>query len=182
MQPSSVNNSPRRANPFSRHSPSPSPSPQVLTTRPKSAVFPTTFGEPEKKPHTRNSSLSQFSAVALGSDNRPRSSSLRHSVHASGTFAPQFIKSEELQRGANSIHNLEGDNDFSGKRYVWLKDAEKAFIRGEVLEERQDGNLLVQCDDGSVGEAIKRHTKRELTHILFFLSSNGKLVRKMQIK
>jgi myosin protein heavy chain len=49
---------------------------------------------------------------------------------------------------------LEGDNDFSGKRYVWLKDAEKAFIRGEVLEERQDGNLLVQCDDGSVGEAV----------------------------
>ncbi|EED17636.1 myosin type II heavy chain, putative [Talaromyces stipitatus ATCC 10500] len=152
MQPSSVNNSPRRANPFSRHSPSPSPSPQVSTSRPKSAVLPTTFVEPEKKSHTRNSSLSHFSAVTLGSENRPRSSSLRQSVHASGTFAPQFIKAEELQRGANSIHNLEGDNDFSGKRYVWLKDPEKAFIRGEVLEERQDGNLFVQCEDGSQRE------------------------------
>lgn len=181
MQPSSINNSPRRANPFSRHSPSPSPSPQVSTTRPKSAVFPTTYGESDKKPHTRNSSLSHFSAVALESANRPRSNSLRHSVHASGTFAPQFIKAEELQRGANSIHNLEGDNDFSGKRYVWLKDAEKAFIRGEVLEERQDGNLLVQCDDGSVSEAISKYRKRRL-NLYFFTSSNEKSVRKMQIK
>lgn len=169
MQPSSVNNSPRRANPFSRHSPSPSPSHQVSTTRPKSAVFPTTFGESEKKPHARNSSLSHFSAVALGSENRPRSSSLRHSVHASGTFAPQFIKSEELQRGTNSIHDLEGENDFSGKRYVWLKDAEKAFIRGEVLEERPDGNLLVQCDDGSVGEAISKYRERKLISLYFHI-------------
>jgi myosin protein heavy chain len=61
---------------------------------------------------------------------------------------------------------LEGDNDFSGKRYVWLKDVEKAFIRGEVLEERQDGNLLVQCDDGSVGEAVTKYIKRELTYLV----------------
>lgn len=169
MQPSSVSSSPRRANPFSRHSPSPSPNPQASTARPKSAVFPTTFGESEKKQHTRNLSLSHFSAVSPGSENRPRSSSFRHSVHVSGTFAPQFIKSEELQRGASSIHNLEGDNDFSGKRYVWLKDAEKAFIRGEVLEERQDGNLLVQCDDGSVGETWFEYRKQKLTNLVFLV-------------
>jgi myosin heavy chain 9/10/11/14 len=151
MQPSSINNSPRRANPFGRHSPSPSPSPQVPPSRPKSAVFPPTFGDIEKKSHTRNSSsLSHFTAVTPGLDNRQRSGSLRQNVRSSGTFAPQFIKSEELQRANNSIHNLEGDNDFSGKRYVWLKDAEKAFVRGEVIEERSDGNLLVRCDDGSV--------------------------------
>jgi myosin protein heavy chain len=45
---------------------------------------------------------------------------------------------------------MEGDNDFSGKRYVWLKDAEKAFVRGLVIEENDNGELLVQCDDGSV--------------------------------
>lgn len=45
---------------------------------------------------------------------------------------------------------MEGENDFSGKRYVWLRDPEKAFIRGLVLEEREGGMLLVQCDDGSV--------------------------------
>lgn len=150
MQPSSLNNSPRRSNPFGRHSPSPSPSPQVQPSRPKSAVFPTSFTDSDRKPHARNSSLSQFSAVALGSNSRDRSSSLRQSVHASGTFAPQFIKSEELAKGIDSIHELEGNNDFSGKRYVWLKDAEKAFVRGEVVEERGNGELLVRCEDGSV--------------------------------
>lgn len=45
---------------------------------------------------------------------------------------------------------MEGDNDFSGKRYVWLKDPEKAFVRGLVVEEREGAQLLVQCDDGTV--------------------------------
>lgn len=45
---------------------------------------------------------------------------------------------------------MEGDNDFSGKRYVWLKDPEKAFVRGQVIEECEGGVLLVQCEDGSV--------------------------------
>lgn len=94
--------------------------------------------------------MSQFSTVALGSNTRDRSSSLRQTVHASGTFAPQFIKSEELAKGIDSIQQLEGNNDFSGKRYVWLKDAEKAFVRGEVVEERDNGELLVRCEDGSV--------------------------------
>lgn len=75
---------------------------------------------------------------------------MKHNGEASGTFAPQFIKSEELRRGADDIKGREGDNDFSGKRYVWLKDPEKAFIRAEVIEERDNGELLVQCEDGSV--------------------------------
>ncbi|CRG87628.1 Myosin-11 [Talaromyces islandicus] len=152
MQPSSLSNSPRRTNPFGRHSPSPSPSPQVPPSRPKSAVFPTSFTDSDRKSHARNSSLSQFSTVALGPNSRDRSSSLRQSVHASGTFAPQFIKSEELAKGIDSIHELEGNNDFSGKRYVWLKDAEKAFVRGEVVEERGNSELLVRCEDGSQRE------------------------------
>lgn len=61
--------------------------------------------------------------------------------------------SEELRRGADQIRGLEGDNDFSGNKYVWLRDPEKAFVRGLVLEEREDGRLLVQPDDGEV-----RHT------------------------
>lgn len=112
--------------------------------------------------------MSHFAAATPGSDNRQRSGSLRQNIHSSGTFAPQFIKSEELQRGASSIHNLEGDNDFSGKRYVWLKDDEKAFVRGEVIEERSDGNLLVQCDDGSVGEMISAFEIVSANTLLFF--------------
>jgi myosin protein heavy chain len=46
---------------------------------------------------------------------------------------------------------LEGDNDFSGNKYVWLRDPEKAFVRGLVLEELEGGQLLVQSDDGDVG-------------------------------
>ena len=69
---------------------------------------------------------------------------------SSGTFAPEFVKTEELRRGADQIRGQEGDNDFSGNKYVWLKDPEKAFIRGLVVEEQNDGALLVQSDDGDV--------------------------------
>jgi myosin protein heavy chain len=70
---------------------------------------------------------------------------------ASGTFAPEFIKSEDLRRGADQIRGQEGDNDFSGNKYVWLRDPEKAFIKGLVLEEKDGGRLLVQTDGGQVG-------------------------------
>lgn len=50
------------------------------------------------------------------------------------------------------VRGIEGENDFSGKRYVWLRDANAAFIRGWVVEELNGGRLLVQCDDGNVSE------------------------------
>lgn len=34
---------------------------------------------------------------------------------------------------------------------MWLRDTEKAFVRGLVLEELEGGRLLVQTDDGEVG-------------------------------
>jgi len=52
-----------------------------------------------------------------------------------------------MRRSADQIRGLEGDNDFSGNKYVWLKDPEKAFVRGLVLEELEGGKLLVQSDD-----------------------------------
>ncbi|KAI5291769.1 hypothetical protein KEM54_000291 [Ascosphaera aggregata] len=70
----------------------------------------------------------------------------------SSTFAPKFIKDEEVRRAADTLQSQEGDNDFSGRRYVWLRDPEYAFIRGEVMEETEDGQLLVLCDDGSQRE------------------------------
>ncbi|KAF9894577.1 hypothetical protein FE257_006463 [Aspergillus nanangensis] len=153
MLPSQLNGSPRRANPFGRASPSPSPSPAPQTkARPKSAIVassPSKFEE--ARGHFRNSSfISQASPTPLArTANHQRSNSLRGEV-ASGTFAPEFIKSEELQKGADQIRGLEGDNDFSGNKYVWLRDPERAFIRGLVLEERDNGRLLVQNDDGEV--------------------------------
>ena len=47
---------------------------------------------------------------------------------------------------------VEGENDFSGKRYVWLHDPKNAFVRGWVVEEVPGGKLLVQCDDGTQQE------------------------------
>lgn len=154
MLPSQLNGSPKRANPFSRASPSPSPSPgpQTKAPRPKSAIVTSTSSKfEEAKGHFRNSSFVPQSppAVLARNSHHQRSSSLRNDA-SSGTFAPEFIKSEELRRGADQIRGLEGDNDFSGNKYVWLRDPEKAFIRGLVLEEGDNGRLLVQSDDGEV--------------------------------
>lgn len=55
-----------------------------------------------------------------------------------------------MQEGAEQIRGIEGENDFSGKRYVWLRDPLVAFVRGWVVEESDESRLLVQCDDGSV--------------------------------
>ncbi|KJK67962.1 Myosin head motor domain protein [Aspergillus parasiticus SU-1] len=155
MLPSQLNGSPKRANPFSRASPSPSPSPSPAprAARPKSALVTQSSKFEEARGHFRNSSSLAQSTQAPFSriTSRQRSNSLRNDV-TSGTFAPEFIKSEELQRGADQIRGLEGDNDFSGNKYVWLRDPEKAFIRGLVLEERDNGKLLVQSDDGEQRE------------------------------
>ena len=68
----------------------------------------------------------------------------------SNTFAPKFIKTEELQQDTERVRSIEGENDFSGKRYVWVKDPSMAFVRGWVVEELEQSQLLIQCDDGSV--------------------------------
>lgn len=101
--------------------------------------------------HTRNQSLSQLNNTPTGrSDStRPRSSSHRNSTPA-GTFAPQFIADDS--QDVSDIRGIEGENDFSGKRYVWLRDPQKAFIRGWIVEEQPEGKLLVQCDDGTQHE------------------------------
>jgi hypothetical protein len=80
---------------------------------------------------------------------RNRSNSYRGSSPATGTFAPVFIKSEEMQK-PSPVSGIKGENDFSGKRYVWLKDPNTAFVKGWVVEELEDGMLRIQCDDGSV--------------------------------
>lgn len=77
-----------------------------------------------------------------------RSNSVQR-TSSSSTFAPQFIKSEELKRSEDRISSIEGENDFSGKRYVWVKDPEKAFVRGWVVEDLPDERVLVQFETGA---------------------------------
>lgn len=164
MLPSQLNGSPRRANPFGRNSVSPSPESPTKPTRPKSSIVGPTGDSNQANGHFRNSSTSQLSSTTLAlPDNRERANSARNNV-SSGTFAPGFIKSEELRRGADQIRGLEGDNDFSGNKYVWLQDPEKAFVRGLVLEEKEDGRLLVQSDDGDVWITRFQNGMGLLTH------------------
>ncbi|KAK6360451.1 hypothetical protein TWF730_006593 [Orbilia blumenaviensis] len=63
------------------------------------------------------------------------------------TFAPSFIKRTDPTSPKITSHGLEG-TDFSGKRWVWVKDPEQAFVKGYV-ESEEDNVLLVICDDGS---------------------------------
>lgn len=120
--------------------------------RPKSTIVTSPSEFEQFKGHFRNSSASQLPANTSALPGpRERANSARNNV-GTGTFAPEFIKSEELRRGADQIRGLEGDNDFSGNKYVWLQDPEKAFVRGLVLEESEGGRLLVQSDDGDQRE------------------------------
>ncbi|CAI0651382.1 unnamed protein product [Colletotrichum noveboracense] len=161
-----------RNNPFARTSPGPS------NGRPKSAVFSSpsplsAVSTPTS--HVRN--LSQASAAPAAPATAPAptpaptttpapapapvflpgAGHIRHNRSdsrnsGSGTFAPSFIKTEEMRRGSDTVRGIEGENDFSGKRYVWLKDPQVAFVRGWVVEDLADNRILVQCDDGTQRE------------------------------
>ncbi|KAI9845070.1 MAG: hypothetical protein M1837_005074 [Sclerophora amabilis] len=144
-----------RSNPFTRSSPSPSPGPSTNNGRPKSAFFSSPLSAPQSPNHARNQSLStvptSIESIA-GGDMRPRADSrAASSMPMSSTFAPQFIKSKD-RSDEDHVQGIEGENDFSGKRYVWLRDSVVAFVRGWVVEEKGDGLLLVQCDDGTQRE------------------------------
>lgn len=139
--------------PFDRGSPSPSPGPVTSTTRPKSSILTSPPGTANHAGHSRNQSFSPLGAPSFAplQPSRQRSNSNRIN-QASNTFAPKFIKLEESQRADDNVGGIEGENDFSGKRYVWLRDPQAAFVKGWIVEELGAGQLLVQCDDGSQRE------------------------------
>ena len=121
--------------------------------RPMSTVLTSPPGALSPTGHGRNHSFSPLngSSLAMARPSRQRSNSTRSSNQMSNTFAPQFIKTEELQGKSEQTGRIEGEHDFSGKRWVWLRDPEQAFIKGWIVEELHSGRILVQCDDGGVG-------------------------------
>ena len=141
-----------RNNPFNRGSHSPSPVPVTSGDRPKPAIVTSPTGGLNSVGHNRNQSFSPLSGsnIVPPRNTRQRSLSNRSGNQASNTFAPQFIKTGELERTGERVGGIDGENDFSGKRYVWLRDPQMAFTKGCVLEELVGGRLLVQCEDGSV--------------------------------
>ncbi|KAM0475174.1 hypothetical protein ACHAP7_007443 [Fusarium lateritium] len=143
---------PRRSNPFARTA-SASPSTNG-SLRPKSAIF-SSPSIPGLSPHNRtqsNGSLSTITQGIPGAVTRQHRSDSKSGTPTSTTFAPSFIKTEEMSRSQDTVKGIEGENDFSGKRYVWLKDPQTAFVRGWIVEELEENQILVQCDDGTQRE------------------------------
>ncbi|KKA30013.1 hypothetical protein TD95_004327 [Thielaviopsis punctulata] len=108
-------------------------------SRPTSVSFGASFGSP---------------LVPANSVARHTRTESRNTPPMSNTFAPSFIHSDELKRTEEEIvDKIEGENDFSGKRYMWLKDTANAFVKGWVVEELEGNRILVQCEDGTQREA-----------------------------
>lgn len=144
----------RRNNLFARAgSPSNSTS---LPGRPKSTTISSPFlmsSNPTAPSHTRAQSQSHSTLVGgppSPANSRHHRAESRGTNPASNTFAPSFIKAESARPNSEAVNGIEGENDFSGKRYVWLKDAKAAFVKGWIVEELGTQRIIVQCDDGSV--------------------------------
>lgn len=103
--------------------------------------------------HARTQSHTSIggSLAPSGSVPRHRRDKSREGTPISGTFAPSFIKTDDMRRkSVDAVHGIEGENDFSGKRYVWLKDPQAAFVKGWIIEDLGGNRIVVQCDDGTV--------------------------------
>ena len=155
---------------MSRNSMSPSPVPLADTGRPKSMVLSSPISSPYGgggSGGTGPGTLQRFQSASpgFGSLSRPtrrRSNSTRSSMSYTGTFAPKFINGDEkTHNGVENVGGLEGENDFSGKRYVWIPDTTNAFVKGWVVQEMDNDMLLVQCDDGSVSKIGARRLESQ---------------------
>ncbi|KIX98155.1 uncharacterized protein Z520_06235 [Fonsecaea multimorphosa CBS 102226] len=146
---SPFNSNPQR--PFTRsvHSDMSVPSPMTSSSFSKSLLF--ASPTPVQTSTTRHERQQSYSPTATFSavPSHLRTHSLQRQASTSSTFAPKFIKSEEMRKSEDRISAIEGENDFSGKRYVWVKDPEKAFVRGWITEDLPGNKVLVQFDNGS---------------------------------
>lgn len=127
--------------------------------RPQSALYsspspaPAAPGSPShNRAHSTNALGVTLTPPAIATQQARRDS--RSGTPTSSTFAPKFIKADEKARGHDPVRGIEGENDFSGKRYVWLNDPQEAFIKGWVVEELAGSKLLVQTDDGTVSPTL----------------------------
>lgn len=140
-----------RNSPFGRDGASPSPGPPPGHARSKSSIMQAPLSPFSPTQHLRHQSVDMdLAGLARSGSNRLRAGSTRNAP--AGTFAPKFIKQEGLDGAAERVRGIEGENDLTGKRYVWVRDTDDAFVKGEVLEELSGGMLRILCDDGSQRE------------------------------
>ena len=186
----------QRRNPFARmgSSPTPSPGPSPGLTgstgsgRPKSALFPSqaplsniNTGPAQTRTQSSASINTALQPTTTSNGPRHRRDSSRNATPNSATFAPSFIKTEDLRKSIDVVKGIEGENDFSGKRYVWLRDPQTAFVKGWVVEELGEGRILVQCDDGSVS-LTGIHVHGYCIPLLITISSNARSTKKVWIR
>lgn len=145
-----------RNNPFARNA-STSTGSSALG-RPKSVLAPSSpsllSGMPSPPSHTHTRTNSHSFATTLTPPAPIRNGHARgpsrEGTPSSSTFAPSYLKTEDMRKPTDIVKGIEGENDFSGRKYVWLRDPQTAFVKGWVVEELGGNRLLVQCDDGSV--------------------------------
>ncbi|KAI5843390.1 P-loop containing nucleoside triphosphate hydrolase protein [Morchella snyderi] len=138
--------------------PPPPPPPDVVTSptpgirghrQSVSALTAALTSTPTAAPTSTPAPSRPSSALVVGGWQSRSNSSV--SKASPGTFAPGFIKSADDRRNSTSslAGGIAGENsDFSGRRWVWVRDPERAFVKGEVVLD-EDGMLTVRCDDGT---------------------------------
>ncbi|RPA82005.1 hypothetical protein BJ508DRAFT_103304 [Ascobolus immersus RN42] len=109
-------------------------------------------------PAPTSSALQPRGGVTTGRDS-PFGSTISSTTGRDSPFG-KLLKSEKdkrIQSGTleskqvDSLVGIADGNDFSGRRWVWIKDADKAFLKAEVLNDT-DGMLQLRCEDGSLRE------------------------------
>lgn len=102
----------------------------------------------------QNQSLSS-STPSSPKHNHSRTDSLTSSP-STGTFTPKFINNLNASHHSQSTDSARDLAEFSGKRWVWLKDDKLAFVKGWVVEDHGE-TLLVRCDNESVDRTVNSH-------------------------
>ncbi|KAF3161296.1 hypothetical protein TWF225_009530 [Orbilia oligospora] len=105
------------------------------------------FGRAHNRTMSGASSVVSHTPTPTPVNNATATTTTSSATKSNTTFAPSFIKRNDPTSPKITSHGLEG-TDFSGKRWVWVKDPEQAFVKGYV-ESEEDNVLLVICDDGS---------------------------------
>ena len=74
---------------------------------------------------------------------------------STGTFTPKFIKTQHssASRDSRSTDSARDLAEFSGKRWVWLRDDKLAFVKGWVTEDN-GSTLKVRCDNETADRTV----------------------------
>jgi len=71
---------------------------------------------------------------------------------STGTFTSKFINALSA-KNSGSTESARDLAEFSGKRWVWLKDDRLAFVKGWVTEDN-GATLQVRCDDEGADRTV----------------------------